>query len=250
VLSTYSAQTGGLLKDSVRAKFIGTHTKAGTAQTNMMLDAVRNKTPKTFVAHSRGSILSKDAWHKVHETRKQEILDADPEYASLPWWNISAKWSAEKEAGQQATTELNRYVRVIDAGNAVWADNSGANTYHIVNPWDPVPNLVGSLALKNLISGAAALVSEPAVGPGLGTATGIAVHNALVKSNKHTLVLDAKRPPVSDILSAHDFDASYAKAAGAASCQQPFDFDISKVKGFEGGETGKAREGSGGEGSW
>ncbi|MEP0859571.1 DUF4157 domain-containing protein [Trichocoleus sp. DQ-U1] len=169
VLYTYSAQRGGVVADLIdclKGK-VQVDDEATEKQEEIMLDAVRRKTRVTVSAHSRGTIKTDNAVRNVHEVLKQEYLllarqdpavlkiyqdfalfyqendmglGIDPEILAA----AAREEAAKRMASDRAKEDLNTYIQLIFAGNAVQHPSSILKTDLYVGGFDPVSFAVGT----------------------------------------------------------------------------------------------------------
>lgn len=167
VLYTYSAHRGFVtdLAECVWGKLYQDD-EATDRQEQIMLDAVANRHRTTVSAHSRGTIKTDNAVRNAHRQISQQYLEAamtDPtvlqqaaEAAALvaeqnPELNLSAamlrptyvRLFARQRADELATADMDAYVQLIYAGNAVQFPSSAVNLRLVVAGSDPVTIGVG-----------------------------------------------------------------------------------------------------------
>jgi hypothetical protein len=142
VLYTYSS-TRGFLADVAEcvAGKMGVEDEATQRQEDIMLDAVHNQHRTTVSAHSRGTIKTDNAVRNVHRQLSTEYLNQamdspeaqqaaeEAEAASLknndtnlnPSFisEIARKAKAKEVAERLASEDMNKYIQLIYAGNAV-----------------------------------------------------------------------------------------------------------------------------------
>lgn len=167
VLYTYSAHRGFVtdLAECVWGKLYQDD-DATDRQTQIMIDAVKNKHRTTVSAHSRGTIKTDNAVRNAHAQISAEFLPAalaDP--AVVKAANDAARLAAQMNAGmglsaamlepvyqrlfareqadRLATAELDRYVQLIYAGNAVQFPSAAVSLNLVVAGSDPVTIGVG-----------------------------------------------------------------------------------------------------------
>jgi hypothetical protein len=167
VLYTYSAHRGFVtdLAECVWGKLYQDD-DATDRQTQIMLDAVQNKQRTTVSAHSRGTIKTDNAVRNAHAQISTGFLPAalaDPTVAKQardaarlaaqmnPEMGLSAallepvyvRVFAREQADRMATAELDMYIQLIYAGNAVQFPSSSVNLNLVVAGSDPVTIGVG-----------------------------------------------------------------------------------------------------------
>ncbi len=167
VLYTYSAHRGFVtdLAECIWGKLYQDD-DATDRQTQIMLDAVRNQHRTTVSAHSRGTIKTDNAVRNAHAEISSGFLDAalaDPAVAKLA--RDAARLAAQANAGmglsaamlepvyrrlfarehadKLATAELDKFVQLIYAGNAVQFPSASVNLNLVVAGSDPVTIGVG-----------------------------------------------------------------------------------------------------------
>jgi hypothetical protein len=160
VLFTYSAKRGGMtadLWDCIKGK-VEVEDGATEKQKEIMLDAVRNKHRTTVSAHSRGTIKTDNAVMSVHDLLSAEYLPGTRaeyyEHAVAHWqafadqYGVSAEEMAEmtvkQVAGKKAKEDMNQYIQLIYAGNAVSLPSSVLKPSMYVGGMDMVSMSVGS----------------------------------------------------------------------------------------------------------
>jgi hypothetical protein len=166
VLYTYSAHRGFVtdLAECVRGKLYQDD-DATDRQTQIMLDAVGNQHRTTVSAHSRGTIKTDNAVRTAHAEISGEYLQvalADPAVHQLavdaakveaagsgmglsPGMLVPVykKLFARQKADQMATADMDQYVQLIYAGNAVQFPSGSVNLQLVVAGFDPVGFGVG-----------------------------------------------------------------------------------------------------------
>jgi hypothetical protein len=168
VLYTYSAHRGFVtdLAECIWGKLYQDD-DATDVQEQIMLDAVRNQHRTTVSAHSRGTIKTDNAVRNAHAeisagyleaalvdaTVHQQAADAAEMAASMDVGGpgLSAamleplyrRLFARQRADERATADLDAYVRLIYAGNAVQFPSNSVNLALIVADSDPVTIGVG-----------------------------------------------------------------------------------------------------------
>lgn len=166
VLYTYSAHRGFVtdLAECVWGKLYQDD-DATDRQTQIMLDAVANQQRTTVSAHSRGTIKTDNAVRTAHAQISGEHLPAalaDPAVHQLAvdaakvesassGMGLSAsmlvpvyeKLFARQKADQMATADMDQYVQLIYAGNAVQFPSGSVNLQLVVAGFDPVAFGVG-----------------------------------------------------------------------------------------------------------
>ncbi len=143
VLYTYSAKRSNFLVDlfdCVKGK-VGVEDTVTQSQETLMLDAVHNKQRVTVSAHSRGTIKTDNAVRTVYKVLTKEFLkDAkqDPEVRAAyekalekasssedsqlspdMVADMASEEKAKQVAAKRAEAEMNAYIQLIYAGNAV-----------------------------------------------------------------------------------------------------------------------------------
>jgi hypothetical protein len=168
VLYTYSAQRGGMVSDvwdCIKGK-VGVEDPATEKQIEIMLDAVRRKKRVTVSAHSRGTIKTDNAVMEAHKILSAERLpqvrtdmaDSVREYweANDPGMGFTPEMLAEISfkgiADKQAKEEMNLYIHLIYAGNAVQYPSSIVPPTLYAGGLDFVSMFVGSYT--KLLTGA------------------------------------------------------------------------------------------------
>ncbi len=170
VLYTYSA-TRGFGHDLVEclAGKVGLDDEATQNQETLMLDAVRHKRRTTVSAHSRGTIKTDNAVRNVHkqlssgymrltyngpeahlaaeEARKFAVThgsapDLDPDMLA----EIARMVKARQLADEKASGEMDKYIHLIYAGNAVQFPSQAVQLNLVVAKGDPITILVGKYA--------------------------------------------------------------------------------------------------------
>jgi hypothetical protein len=172
VLYTYSANRGFLkdLLECIQGK-MSVRDEATEAQETVMLDAVRNKHRVTVSAHSRGTIKTDNAVRNVHHVlsdeqfatalTSKEAIDAGEaavremgdEYESMGispaiLRQIVTREKARQLANTEATRQLDAFVQLIFAGNAVQFPSSLMAGHIVVAGGDPVTIAVGKYFRK------------------------------------------------------------------------------------------------------
>lgn len=168
VLYTYSAQRGGLfsdLWDCIKGK-VGVDDPATEKQIEIMLDAVRRQKRVTVSAHSRGTIKTDNAVMEAHKILSAERLPQvratmadsvreywegnDPGIGIPP--EVLAEISFKGIAEKQIKEEMNLYIHLIYAGNAVQYPSSIVPPTLYAGGLDFVSMFVGSYT--KLLTGA------------------------------------------------------------------------------------------------
>ncbi len=165
VLYTYSAHRGFVtdLAECVWGKLYQDD-DATDRQTQIMIDAVKNQHRTTVSAHSRGTIKTDNAVRNAHAQISSDFLEtalADPAVATLARdaalmaqndeMGLSAamlepvylRLFARERADRMATDELDKFVQLIYAGNAVQFPSASMNLNLVVAGSDPVTIGVG-----------------------------------------------------------------------------------------------------------
>lgn len=167
VLYTYSAHRGFVtdLAECVSGKLY-LDDDATDRQTQIMLDAVKNQHRTTVSAHSRGTIKTDNAVRNAHAQISAEHLPAalaDPDVLKVA--KEAARVAAQMNSGmgltadmlepvyqrlfarehsdKLATVELDKFVQLIYAGNAVQFPSASMNLNLVVAGSDPVTIGVG-----------------------------------------------------------------------------------------------------------
>ncbi|WP_231662425.1 DUF4157 domain-containing protein [Pseudanabaena sp. 'Roaring Creek'] len=162
VLYTYSAQRGGTvgdLIDCIKGK-VEVRDKATEKQEEIMLDAVHRQKRVTVSAHSRGTIKTDNAVRAVHKILAQEFIPivqqsadnvrrvqaycqyAYEEAGILP--DAMAAQCYKVLAAEKAKEDMNSYVQLIYAGNAVQHPSRFIDISIYVGGMDPVSMFVGT----------------------------------------------------------------------------------------------------------
>lgn len=145
VLYTYSAKRSNFFLDvfeCIKGKF-GAQDAVTDSQEQLMLDAVHQKNRVTVSAHSRGTIKTDNAVRSVYKMLSKEYMEEskkssevssayaktlkltaeldqeqmlDPELVA----DIASKEVTKQVAAKLAETNMNAYIQLIYAGNAVW----------------------------------------------------------------------------------------------------------------------------------
>ncbi|MEM9535073.1 MAG: hypothetical protein AAGA40_05325 [Cyanobacteria bacterium P01_E01_bin.45] len=160
LLYTYSAQRGNVvfdLIDCIKGK-LEIEDEATGKQEEIMLDAVHRKQRVTVSAHSRGTIKTDNAVRSVHDTLTQKLM---PEIRSLKleeaiaYWEINdpglgldpetlAELSISGFAAQEAKRQMNEFIQLIYAGNAVQHPSAFIDIKMYVGGLDLVSMFVGT----------------------------------------------------------------------------------------------------------
>lgn len=167
VLYTYSAHRGFVtdLVECVSGKLY-LDDDATDRQTQIMLDAVKNQHRTTVSAHSRGTIKTDNAVRNAHAQLSSEYLPiamGDPAVVKLA--KDAARVAAQANAGmgltasmlepvyirlfareqadKHATDQMDQFVQLIYAGNAVQFPSASVNLNLVVAGSDPVTIGVG-----------------------------------------------------------------------------------------------------------
>ncbi|KAI9130400.1 hypothetical protein [Acaryochloris sp. CCMEE 5410] len=160
ILYTYSAQRGNVvfdLIDCIKGK-LQIEDEATGKQEDIMLDAVRSKKRVTVSAHSRGTIKTDNAVRNVHEILTKELLPsirAARQEEVMAYWQandpqigLSADMLAELSysgfAAEEAKKQLNNYIQLIYAGNAVQHPSAFIDVKLFVGGLDLVSMFVGT----------------------------------------------------------------------------------------------------------
>jgi hypothetical protein len=166
VLYTYSAHRGFVtdLAECIWGKLYQDD-DATDRQTQIMLDAVANQHRTTVSAHSRGTIKTDNAVRNAHARISAGFLPAalaDPAVAQLAkdaaelaaqhnelglspamLEPVYQRLFAREQADRLATAELDKYIQLIYAGNAVQFPSASVNLNLVVAGSDPVTIGVG-----------------------------------------------------------------------------------------------------------
>lgn len=243
VLYTYSEDLGtiGDLVQCVGAK--GGWTGRVTAtEVQMMRDAIANGSVITMSAHSRGSILTEDAWQIVFDGLRTDYMNspagrdaADKIRAQFAaqygdtddggMWELWAQNAINDDAGRHAGNTLNDHVMVVSSGNAVSFYNPYENGYRVVsssNGWsvDPVNVFTGSTHTGNMQT----LYNEVPPNP-----TNVPLLPLLLVPGGVAHVTLPVNPL--DAGSFHTFDISYVSRVAATACAQAAALRNAKKKG-------------------
>ncbi len=169
VLYTYSAKRSNFLVDlfdCIKGK-VGVEDAVTQSQETIMLDAVRNKQRVTVSAHSRGTIKTDNAVRTVYKVLTKEFLkDAkqDPEVQAAyekalekasemgedsqlapdMIADMASEEKAKQVAAKRAEAEMNAYIQLIYAGNAVSFPSKILKTDLYVGKSDMVSFFVGT----------------------------------------------------------------------------------------------------------
>ncbi len=160
VLYTYSAKRGGLfadLWDCIKGK-VQVRDDATKKQEEIMLDAVHRKKRTTVSAHSRGTIKTDNAVRNTHEKLTTELMpEARSNYFDelVAYWEMNdlgiglepellAEMSVQQVAKEKAKEQMNQYIQLIYAGNAVQYPSSILKFDMYVGGLDLVSMLVGT----------------------------------------------------------------------------------------------------------
>ncbi|MGK7910510.1 MAG: hypothetical protein AB4050_03360 [Synechococcus sp.] len=160
LLYTYSAQRGNVvfdLVDCIKGK-LEIEDEATGKQEEIMLDAVHRKQRVSVSAHSRGTIKTDNAVRNVHDELTKELM---PEIRSLrleesiAYWEINdpglgldpetlAELSISGFAAQEAKRQMNEFIQLIYAGNAVQHPSAFVDIQMYVGGLDLVSMFVGT----------------------------------------------------------------------------------------------------------
>jgi hypothetical protein len=172
VLYTYSAQRGegmsgfvGDVFDCIKGK-VGIDDQVTLSQTDLMLDAVARQKRTTVSAHSRGTIKTDNAVRNVHKLlverysgparKNAEVIRKAKENArwlvqsSLAEFDYKTAYSmalegqAQQYADKQAREEMDLYIQLVYAGNAVSYPSSVLKVEMFVGSSDMVSMGVGT----------------------------------------------------------------------------------------------------------
>jgi hypothetical protein len=160
VLYTYSAQRGGTigdLIDCIKGK-VEIRDAATEKQEEIMLDAVHRQKRVTVSAHSRGTIKTDNAVRNAHKILTNECLPSirQKRYQEvLNYWEandpgigldskILAEMSFSGFAAEEAKTQMNQFIQLIYAGNAVQHPSAFVDISIYVGGLDPVSMFVGT----------------------------------------------------------------------------------------------------------
>ena len=162
LLYTYSALRGGTagdLWDCIKGK-VQVEDDATVKQEEIMLDAVRRQKRVTVSAHSRGTIKTDNAVREVHKILAQEFIPfvkqsadnkrrvkaycqyAYEEAGILP--DAMAAQCYKVLAAEKAKEDMNKFVQLIYAGNAVQHPSTFIDISIYVGGMDPVSMFVGT----------------------------------------------------------------------------------------------------------
>lgn len=172
VLYTYSANRGFLkdLLECIQGK-LSTRDEATEAQETVMLDAVRGKHRVTVSAHSRGTIKTDNAVRNVHHVLSDEhfgpalsskeavdagesaVREMGDDYEAMGispalLRQIVTREKARQMANAEATRQLDAFVQLIFAGNAVQFPSTLLAGHIVVAGGDPVTIAVGKYFRK------------------------------------------------------------------------------------------------------
>jgi hypothetical protein len=160
ILFTYSAQRGNPVVDvwdCIKGK-VQVRDTATEKQEEIMLDAVRRKKRVTVSAHSRGTIKTDNAVRNAHKILTAEFTPAvrQESYEEvLAHWEMNdpgigidpsllAEMTINALAKEQAKSEMNAYIQLIYAGNAVQYPSAILKFDMYVGGFDPVSMFVGT----------------------------------------------------------------------------------------------------------
>jgi hypothetical protein len=160
VLYTYSAQRGGLFADvfdCIKGK-VEVKDAATEKQEEIMLDAVHRQKRVTVSAHSRGTIKTDNAVRTAHKILTNECLPAvkQKRYQEvMDYWEANdpgiglspqdlANISFNGFAAEEAKAEMNKFIQLIYAGNAVQHPSAFIDVSIYVGGLDPVSMFVGT----------------------------------------------------------------------------------------------------------
>ncbi|PSB59540.1 hypothetical protein DSM107010_35140 [Chroococcidiopsis cubana SAG 39.79] len=124
ILYTYSSTKGfiGDVQECTEGKF-GISDLATERQVQIMLDAVHNCRRVTVSAHSRGTIKTDNAVREVHSQLSNEYLESlkkienTSEKQNIDTNELNAEH--KKLSDKKASEDMNKYIQLIYAGNAV-----------------------------------------------------------------------------------------------------------------------------------
>lgn len=150
VLYTYSATLSFVpdVWDSLKGKlFMSDDVTA--IQRQIMLDAVHNRQRTTVSAHSRGTIKTDNAVREAHSTLTEEYLpqiwqevEQTLRLSSFQRWLVSSAVRDLAEA--RAAEQMDQYINLVYAGNAVFFPSTVLPVDFIVGSYDGVSMLVGT----------------------------------------------------------------------------------------------------------
>jgi hypothetical protein len=146
VVVTYNSSEGFVpdVMQSVLDKFdpfgVVHSNHATDTQAELMYQDAANDHPRTYVAHSQGAIVTRDAVVRTHARLYGEKFSDTLKRTHDPV-------RAHREAQRYADEKMQKNVRVITAGGAAQAWPPYANVTHITNTGDMVPNLFGQSVL-------------------------------------------------------------------------------------------------------
>lgn len=107
----------------------------------LMYQAAKGDKEQTFVAHSQGGIITRNALMRVHLRLYSEKFMETLKETKNPVESHLTAWNFANEKIQN--------VHIITAGGAGWAWPPYANVDHVVNTADPIPNFFGQMFLLN-----------------------------------------------------------------------------------------------------
>ncbi len=167
VLYTYSAHEGfgADVVECITGK-LRLNDEATRSQERIMLDAIRSKRRTTVSAHSRGTIKTDNAVRNVHaklkaeymptflassevareaRTLAEEMRDELSEFGLSPavYTQILKRELAAQRADKRASEEMDKYIQLIYAGNAVQFPSSKLKGQLVVGTKDPISMLFG-----------------------------------------------------------------------------------------------------------
>ena len=162
LLYTYSAlrdNTVGDLWDCIKGK-VQVEDDATVKQEEIMLDAVRRQKRVTVSAHSRGTIKTDNAVRAVHKILAQEFIPVVKQSAdNVKRVKAYCKYAYEEAgispkamaaqcykvlAAEKAKEDMNKFVQLIYAGNAVQHPSTFIDISIYVGGMDPVSMFVGT----------------------------------------------------------------------------------------------------------
>lgn len=124
--------------------------RAADSQAELMYAAASSDHPQTFVAHSQGAIITRDALIRTHARLYGEKFTETLKRTHDPL-------RAHLEAQRYADDKM-KNVRVITAGGAAQVWPPYANVTHVTNVADAVPNLFGQTVLLDPVETARELL--------------------------------------------------------------------------------------------
>jgi hypothetical protein len=111
------------------------HNPATDAEADLMYQAAKNGEERHFVAHSRGTIVTRNALMRTHARLYSEYFVANLRAGQNP---VQANAAAMRHANDDMQN-----IHVVSAAGAAWSWPPYANVDHISNVQDPIPNAFG-----------------------------------------------------------------------------------------------------------